>query len=650
MAPFESPLTFLVLAIALSFAGPLLFAVAHGSQRVHRGLDGFLLASICGIVLFHVLPEGFAYLGWSSVVLLCAGYFVPTALESRFKAPTKTTHRALIVFLFAAMTLHMAVDGLILSDPRDVQDYGLSLAVVLHRLPEGAAIWWILYLGWGKRWAWLGLTASVGLMCAGFFMGAAWSSGGGHSLWHGLELLVAGALLHVLSHHSPRDVGVTADESGRPWEFLGAIAGIALVAALMLFDVGHHPHHELSSSIHDYFLNLWALFAKTSPALLAGYILAGVVVAGLPAASVRWLNKGGRSRQAMGGMVFGLPLPICSCGVVPLYKSLIQRGVPIPAAMAFLVATPELGVDAILISFPLLGLELTLIRLVAAAAVALLIGIFVGGWLNRLDQPSESPRDVAQDTAKPTGLKARASLAVDFGLRRVVNETAPWIIAGLAIAAALSPALLEPALTILSPGADVVLFALIGIPVYVCASGSTPLAAAFILAGVSPGAAMAFLLAGPATNVTTFGILAELHGRKGALYFGAAMFAFAVLTGWTLNAAMGDVTLPLAAVDGHHDLGLLYYLSAVAVLLLFLRSLYALGIRSYLVTIVSFGAEHQHEHSHGHDHHDCGHDHHSHDCGHHHHDHHSHDCDHHDHDDDHRRSTDGTIDSDSCDK
>ena len=133
---------------------------------------------------------------------------------------------------------------------------------------------------------------------------------------------------------------------------------------------------------------------------------------------------------------------------------------------------------------------------------------------------------------------------------------------------------------------QVVLFALLGIPVYVCASGSTPVAAVVIAAGVSPGAGLAFLIAGPATNVTTFGILSQLHGRKVAIAFGAAVAIGAVLMGWSIDL-MGVTTVSDLADSHHHESAVVGWLCVGILLILSFLSLLRQGPRGAIAHITS---------------------------------------------------------------
>jgi hypothetical protein len=119
-----------------------------------------------------------------------------------------------------------------------------------------------------------------------------------------------------------------------------------------------------------------------------------------------------------------------------------------------------------------------------------------------------------------------------------VDHTAPWILVGLGLAALMEPLLAAEWLSRLPPGLDVPLFALLGMPSYVCASGATPLVAVLLHKGLSPGAAVAFLITGPATNITTFAVLTKIHGRKVATLFAVVVAVTSVCLGLAVNAVM----------------------------------------------------------------------------------------------------------------
>jgi hypothetical protein len=213
------------------------------------------------------------------------------------------------------------------------------------------------------------------------------------------------------------------------------------------------------------------------------------------------------------------------------------------------------------------------------------------------------------------------------GFTEVVDATIPWILLGLAIAAAVAPLLSAQALAGLPAGLDVPIFALLGMPAYICASGATPLVAALVHKGVSPGAAIALLLTGPATNATTFGLLSALHGRRVALRFAGMVALTAVACGYLANAVLGGITFPaLAAADHEHSALHLAALGLVG--LLTLMSLLRQGPRWFFAQIVaqastgeqhhdecddgcsacrheasptSCGCSHEHEHEHEHE-------------------------------------------------
>ena len=180
---------------------------------------------------------------------------------------------------------------------------------------------------------------------------------------------------------------------------------------------------------------------------------------------------------------------------------------------------------------------------------------------------------------------------------------------GLLVAAAATPFLEGRWLANLATPWDVLVFTLIGLPTYVCASSATPLVAALMAGGLSPGAAIAFLITGPATNVTTFGVVSGLHGRKGALMFAGTIIGFSLMTGIAINTFIGSLSLPPFEEILSDDGTLLQQLSLVGLILLFGASLLRRGVRKSLGELKSglrsaggHGHDHSHGHSHGHSH------------------------------------------------
>ena len=202
-----------------------------------------------------------------------------------------------------------------------------------------------------------------------------------------------------------------------------------------------------------------------------------------------------------------------------------------------------------MLSVPLLGLPLTIARVVAAFVVAILVALIVGGRAPARRPPVES---VSPPSEEPWADRVRAGLR--FGFVEVFDHTMPWVALGLVVAALAEPMFSHDAISNVPPVLQAPLAALVGVPVYVCASGATPVAALAIHKGLSTGAAIAFLIAGPATNMTTFGVLARLHGRQTALSFGVTVTAFAVLAGWTVDA-FGVTATPLLEAQAGADAG-----------------------------------------------------------------------------------------------
>lgn len=629
-----------VLVLAL---GPLLLAGARRWPPLLALLDGFVLASVGGIVVADVLPEALQRGGLLTLVLVAIGLMGPGWLETRLQTAAAAVHAAAMAIGLAGLALHAALDGAALAAVTDTQARGLATAVLLHRLPEGLTIWWLLAPVYGPRVALLVLLAVAGATAAGFGLASSTDGliNGSGLAW--VQALVAGSLLHVVFHRaqqvviqSPQPVGdpgsVDSAQAGPvaapSWQWAagsGALLGLALLLAVL-------SHHDAADGHAEQGKIFWDLARDSALALVIAYAAAGLVQSLLPVASLRWLSGGSRFSQALRGTLFGLPLPICSCGVVPVYRSLALHGVPAAAGLSFLVATPELGIDALLLSVPLLGGPMTIVRLASAALVAIAVGWLLDaamarGWTGPILRAEPPP--LAQITTKAVGLAQRLGDGLRIGFGDMVDHTGPWLLVGLAVATLGQPLLADGDLSRLPIGVDVPLFALLGMPMYVCASGATPLVAVLIAGGVSPGAGLAFLLTGPATNISTFGVLAQLHGRRLALGFAVSMATLAIVAGWVTNGLLPGYQVPTLGGADHDHRSKADEIALLVLAVLFAASLLRQGPRGFLGQVLDVarfggppaaddhgdqpnsgsGSSHHHHHGHGH-HHDHGNHHH----------------------------------------
>ncbi|CAM2063731.1 Permease [Sulfidibacter corallicola] len=611
----------LVISLLPLFAAPLLHWLCTKRSALLHLLDGFIFVAIGGLILSEILPEAVAHGGWWALLFVILGMAVPTLSERLFHSE-KQIHSIALALGLIGLFLHAITDGAALApSAHDGHDHHahqiLSLGVLLHRIPIGLTIWWFVKPQFGRKVALLvlvliGVGTILGHELAPAILAPLNTSGMSF-----FQAFVAGSLIHIVFHRPhTKGSGCSHHQEGNWAEGFGNLLG----AGVVIYIASHHNHFADWPWLSEVGRTLADLTLESAPALLLAYVFAGLATAFMPPSYIEWMRAGRTWKQSLRGVLVGLPLPVCSCGVVPLYYTLIRKGAPPAAALAFLIATPELGIDAILVSLPLLGETMTGLRILAAALVALIVGTLIGHIVSKRTDPLEGAGAIADEDHRTWREKLKFGLI--HGMGELVDHTAPWILMGLLLAAAIHPWLGSGVLASLPAGWEVALFALLGMPLYVCASGATPLIAVFLINGVSPGAALAFLITGPATNVTTFGVLAKLHGRKIAILFGLATFVVTVLLGLAVNGLFPQFQPVGLGTDHTHDAW--YQVGSLALLLLlYAFSLLRRGARSFLAELFSQGG-----HSHGdHDHHDHDHDHHDHD--HHGHDHHDHD--HHDH-------------------
>jgi len=560
----------------------------YGALRRSAGglrlIDGLVIIVVAGLVLFLLLPGAVTRGGWWAVAFCGLGVAGPSAIERLFKRSARQTHALALVLAVIGLLLHALMDGAALATPEG-GEYLLPLAVVLHRLPEGLMLWWLLRPTQGAART-TGILVMVGVSTlGGFFFGQQVIQQWSGAALAAFEALVAGTLLHVVFHRHPHPCSGCShehedDEHGDRMEGLGGLFGLAILVGLAVAESLHHAA-GVGSRVVQTFLTL---SLASAPALVLAYLAAGFLATFMPQATVRWMQRGGPLQQAARGMAVGLPFPVCSCGVVPLYRALFTRGVPATAAMAFLIATPELGIDAVLLSLPLLGGKMTAARVVAAAAVALAVGWFVGRRVPAPAGGSCCAKPLPGEAAGTFREKVRAALRT--GLGEMVDRTAPWILLGLMVAAVVEPFLATEWLLSFPAFWQVPFFAIVGMPTYVCAAGATPFVAVLLAYGVSPGAALAFLLTGPATNVTTFGLLTQLHGRRVAATFSVTMVSVAVGIGLLTNRLLPDAAGGITQFHDHTDVPVWRWVSLAILTAIIMASLLRMGVRRFFIDSV----------------------------------------------------------------
>ena len=259
---------------------------------------------------------------------------------------------------------------------------------------------------------------------------------------------------------------------------------------------------------------------EMSPYLLLGFAAAGLMSVLLPEPWVQRHLGGRRFSAVWKAAALGVPLPLCSCSVIPVAASLRRHGAGRGATLSFLISTPQTGVDSILVTYGMLGPIFTIFRPILALISGVAGGVAVLLWGGK-EPPAESPPAASGAPARAPGGKSWLHRAIGYGFVTLPEDIGKAVVLGLLIAAFISALVPSHYFTDrVAPGPpQIALLMLIGIPVYVCATASVPIAAALIAAGVSPGAALAFLITGPGTNAATIATIWKLMGRKTTLLY-----------------------------------------------------------------------------------------------------------------------------------
>lgn len=330
--------------------------------------------------------------------------------------------------------------------------------------------------------------------------------------------------------------------------------------------------------IEKYIAELWYLVREMAPWLLLGLIFAGLLKVYFPQKHIdRFLGKQ-NFKSALNAALLGIPMPLCSCGVIPTGISFYKDGASKGATNSFLISTPQTGVDSIFATYSMLGWPFALLRPIVAFVTGVVGGVLTN-WLIK-DGPKPKPAspfsNLKPDVQKkvqgtetcedescgrhaPKKNDTRHSLvrAADYAFVELLQDIAKWLIIGFLLAALISVLIPNDFFARFQGWGilEILIILAASVPIYICATGSIPVAAVLLMKGVSPGAALVFLMAGPATNIATMTVLGKTMGKKSLAVYLATIIGgaiiFGLLTNWLIPADFILSKIQHIHGDGH---------------------------------------------------------------------------------------------------
>ena len=258
-----------------------------------------------------------------------------------------------------------------------------------------------------------------------------------------------------------------------------------------------------------------------SPYLLLGFLIAGLLHAFVPSSIYSRYLAGTGLRSVATAALFGIPLPLCSCGVLPTAVALRRSGASRAASTSFLIATPQTGVDSIAATYSMMGLPFAILRPVAALVTSLIGGLAVGHWERKgaLDDVHDEAN--YEFSELPKGLWNKVKETLKYGFFDMMQSIGRWLLIGLVVATLITVLLPDDFFSTYArwPLLNMFIIVAVAVPMYVCATGSIPIAAALMLKGMSPGCALVLLMAGPAANLASMFVVNKAFGRKATIVY-----------------------------------------------------------------------------------------------------------------------------------
>lgn len=308
----------------------------------------------------------------------------------------------------------------------------------------------------------------------------------------------------------------------------------------------------------NYLNSVWSILLELSRPLLLGLLIAGFIHEFLPKSFVRRRLAGNTWRSVTEAALLGVPMPLCSCGVVPTAIGLRNDGASKGAATSFLIATPQTGLDSVLVTAAFLGWPFAVFAVFATFFTGLVGGLFVNWTTPKAERTEAEGYVEVKDSAPRHKGWRRVTGAMHYAAFDLLAMIDLWLTIGI-LAAALISVLAPPgylASIEWTQGLGGMLLTLaIAMPLYVCTTSSVPLAASLIAAGMPVGTALVFLMAGPATNVATMGMVFRVMGKRVLAIYLGTIAVFSIVLGTLFDRLVVPATGGLHAHHMHHHEG-----------------------------------------------------------------------------------------------
>ncbi|MEJ2543105.1 MAG: permease [Calditrichaceae bacterium] len=303
--------------------------------------------------------------------------------------------------------------------------------------------------------------------------------------------------------------------------------------------------------ITSFFEEIIYFFNEMSIYLVFGFIVAAALHVLFPDSIVRKHLSKGSFGSVLKSTLFGIPLPLCSCGVVPVATSLRRSRASKGSVVSFLISTPQVGADSFMITYSLIGWVFAIFRIIASLITAFFAGILINIFdKENIDRSEKNNNTSDQESSYLNRIKTLPNY-IEYEL---FGSIANYLVLGLIIAGLIGVLVPDGFFeTYLSNSfLSMLLMMVVGIPMYVCASASTPIAASLLMKGISPGAALVFLLTGPATNAVSFSAVTKIVGKKSTSIYLASIAVVSLVLGYIINIFSDSFGVMESIMHHHH--------------------------------------------------------------------------------------------------